>query len=534
MNTQYKWLLLFLIFGCIACESDDNTTDTSEEIVITSGNADFSKYVAVGNSLTAGFTDGALFIAGQENSLPNILAKQFALAGGGEFTQPLMSDNTGGFLFGGIPMDDGSFGPRLYFYSDPNPDDDFDSGPYPLGIVPDMLDFSPELPGTEATINIGSSFNNMGVPGAKSFHLLAEGYGNAAGLAVEPPLANPYFVRMASSPTASVIGDATNQNPTFFSLWIGNNDVLGYATTGGDDTDPITDEATFTLSYNSIVASLISEGAKGVAFNIPDVTSIPHFTTVPYAPLDPTNPSFGSQIPTLNENFAGLNLVFAALNVPERSITFATDAASPVVIKDESLTDLSGDITTTLINIGVDPGQATITGILYGQARPANENDLLVLPSSSIIGEVNPDAITMLTGLGLSLEEAGLLSVNGVTYPLEDKWVLIPSEQEEITNATTSFNTIIDAAVKEAGLAFVDANAILKEASENGAQFDEFLLQDDLVFGGAFSLDGIHLTARGYAFIANKAIDEINNTYGSNIPLVKAADYSVFYPIAFP
>jgi hypothetical protein len=24
------------------------------------------------------------------------------------------------------------------------------------------------------------------------------------------------------------------QAPTFFSLWIGNNDVLGYATTGGD------------------------------------------------------------------------------------------------------------------------------------------------------------------------------------------------------------------------------------------------------------------------------------------------------------
>ena len=85
--------------------------------------------------------------------------------------------------------------------------------------------------------------------------------------------------------------------------------------------------------------------------------------------------------------------------------------------------------------------------------------------------------------------------------------MLIPSEQEEIANDTTAFNNIINTAVNEAGLAFVAANAILKEASENGAQFDEFLLQDDLVIGGAFSLDRIHFTARGYALIANKAID---------------------------
>jgi hypothetical protein len=68
----------------------------------------------------------------------------------------------------------------------------------------------------------------FGVPGAKSFHLLYNGYGNPAGIAAKT--ANPYFVRFASSPTATVVGDALAQNPTFFSLWIGNNDTLGYAT----------------------------------------------------------------------------------------------------------------------------------------------------------------------------------------------------------------------------------------------------------------------------------------------------------------
>jgi hypothetical protein len=39
--------------------------------------------------------------------------------------------------------------------------------------------------------------------------------------------------------TTSVVAYAAAQAPTFFSLWIGNNDVLGYATTGGDGTNQL-------------------------------------------------------------------------------------------------------------------------------------------------------------------------------------------------------------------------------------------------------------------------------------------------------
>ncbi len=508
MNIQYKWLLIILAFGFIACESDDDTPEM-EEVVITSGEADFSKFVSIGNSLTAGFTDGALFIAAQENSLPNIMSQQFALAGGGDFLQPLMNDNIGGALLGGTPI----LNPRFFFNG---------SGPALLDAVPT----------TEITAALSGSFNNMGIPGAKSFHLVAPGYGNVAGLTTMPATANPYFVRIASDPAATVLGDAMAQSPTFFSLWIGNNDVLGYALSGGDGSDPITDDAIFTQVYNTLVTTLTSGGAKGVAFNIPDVTAIAHFTTVPHNPLDPLdedNPTFGMLVPTLNVQFAGLNQVFTALGVPERAIVFATDENSPVVIKDESLTDLSAQITGALQMAGVDAGTAAVTGFLYGQARPANENDLLVLPSSAIIGQVNTTAVMTLMGLGLSQEQAGQLAVNGVTFPLEDKWVLIPSEQQEIATATATFNGVIDAAVQQAGLAFVDANALLDQVSAGGIQFDEFLMQGNLVFGGLFSLDGVHPTARGYAFLANSAASAINTTYGSNLPLVKAVDYPLFY-----
>jgi hypothetical protein len=88
---------------------------------------------------------------------------------------------------------------------------------------------------TLASIYSSGPYQNLGVPGAKSFHLGAAEYGNAAGVALGK--ANPYYVRFASSATSSVLQDAVSQSPTFFSLWIGNNDVLSYATNGGKGKD---------------------------------------------------------------------------------------------------------------------------------------------------------------------------------------------------------------------------------------------------------------------------------------------------------
>src|SRR5690606_3901574 len=97
-NIKY---LLFASLTLMACSSDDDSGDSVAEVPITSGEADFSTYVALGNSLTAGYSDNALFRAGQENSFAKLLADQFALAGGGEFKIPYTHDNVGGLLLGG-------------------------------------------------------------------------------------------------------------------------------------------------------------------------------------------------------------------------------------------------------------------------------------------------------------------------------------------------------------------------------------------------------------------------------------------------
>ncbi|WP_335965687.1 SGNH/GDSL hydrolase family protein [Galbibacter sp. PAP.153] len=498
MNTNYISLLLLLLLGLYSCSSDDDSgTMHGPEEEYSAGAADFSNYVSVGNSLTAGYTDGALFIAGQTNSLPNILATQFSLVGGGEFNQPLTNGNLGGLLLGGNPLP--GFENRLYFNG---------SGPARL----------PGMPTTDISQILSGNYNNMGVPGALSYHLVIPGYGNIAGL--QTGNANPYFVRFASSPSTSVIADAVAQNPTFFSLWIGNNDVLGYATGGGVGidqtgnldfatyaTNDITDPDVFAQMYANIVSQLVQNDAKGIVANIPDITSIPYFTTVPYnaIPLDEnTADAINGAYAAYNGGLVqaqGFGLITAE-EVEKRTINFSA-GQNAVVLIDEDLTDLTG-VNPALINM-----------------RQATEEDLIPLPVSSVLGTLadpnNPQ------------------SVIGVGVPLDDGQVLIPSEQMHVKTATQAYNATIQAVAEQHGLALVDANAILTALSqEGGVPFDEFVLNDDLVFGGAFSLDGIHPTARGYAYLANKFLEAIEVEYEATLPRLKAADYNTLYPAQLP
>ncbi|WP_299321614.1 G-D-S-L family lipolytic protein [uncultured Maribacter sp.] len=539
-NLKYLYISLGILAFTACNDPEDvdlNPVEMAEDLpVLTAGSSDFSNYVSLGNSLTAGFTDGALFQASQTLSIPNLLSQKFSLAGGGSFTQPLTNDNIGGLALAGTRIQ----GPRLVFGG---------AGPVSLESLIGDVTVTTDI----ALNNPTGPFNNLGVPGAKSFHLLAPGYGNIAN--VQLGLANPYFVRMTgATPDISVLEMAVSQTPSFFTLWIGNNDVLGYATTGGDGTNPITPVSGapgqgFDGSYGALVATLTAGGAQGVVANIPNVTDVPHFTTVPHNPLDPTDASFGDQIATLNGIFGQLNQVYDFLGVPERTIKFSETKASEVIIIDEELTDLSAQIAGVLsasptfpafvesfgLPAAAAPLVAGLLGSTYGQSREATADDLFVLPSASVIGTVNVESVGALMAAGLPQALAGQFSVEGITLPLEDKWVLIPEEQEEIAVATEAFNQIIAATASQAGLAFVDANTLLNQLANGGITSGDFTLQSNLVTGGAFSLDGIHPTARGYALLANEFMMAIDATYGSNFAdsgsLLNVGDYPTNYPV---
>jgi lysophospholipase L1-like esterase len=484
MIKNFKWLLLASL-SFVACTNNDDE-DVVAEIPITPGTAVLTKYVALGDSFAAGYSDGALFKAGQSNSYVNILAQQFIPAGGVAATNPFMLDNLGGFSSGGVQILP-KFPTRVSF-----------NGKAPVNV--------PGITGTDITARLSGQFTNMGIPGAKSYHLIAPGYGNLAGVFATPSTANPYFARFSSAPTTTILADALAQSPTFFSLFIGGNDVLGYATNGGVPTsqdaangDDITPTATFDFAYNTLVAKLTEKGAKGVVANLPYVTTLPYFTTVPYNPvaLDATKAA------QLNAGYAqyngGLqamvtNNLLTAAEATRRTIKFVA-GNNAVVITDSYLTNLSA----------------------YGvpSYRQATKEDLVVLLARNVIGTTvggNPAAI------------------NGVSVPLSDKWVLSKDEVAEVKVATDAYNVIIAKAADSKGLAFVDAKAAMTQLSTTGVRFGNYHMSAAYVTGGAFSLDGVHPSPRGYAFIANLFVDAINTKFGATLRKVDLANYQIQYP----
>ena len=69
-------LLATLAIGFASCEPEFENDVNAD---YTSGEANFSVYVAIGNSLTAGYMDGTVSKGSQANSYPNLLAQQFSL-----------------------------------------------------------------------------------------------------------------------------------------------------------------------------------------------------------------------------------------------------------------------------------------------------------------------------------------------------------------------------------------------------------------------------------------------------------------------
>lgn len=494
--------LSLLTAAFLSCDSDVENFRLQEQEVfppLEAGSADFSNYVAIGPSFTAGITDNGLFIAAQENSFPNILANAFANAGGGVFNQPLMNDNFGGLALNGTRISD----PRLVFGG---------AGPVPLEAV-----IGPVTVTTDIVLNnpIGP-FNNLGVPGAQSADFITPGYGNIANLGSG---ANAYAIRMTgNAPNATILELAVAQNPTFFTAdLIGGNDVLGYATQGGDSNiSAITPPSEFESNFNTIIDGLTANGAKGAVTNIPYVSSLPYFTTVGYdvIPLDQATADILNSPAAYGAYNAGVAQVLGQLvllgqisqeiadaELAKRTISFSAGTNNAVVIVDESLIDLTG----------FDAGLISM--------RQATAADLVTLPAASIIGT--------------EAEPGNPLSINGVGVPLADRWVLTPEEQQDIVTAVDAYNATIQSVANAKGLAYVDVNSILTEASTVGINFDDYSLNADLVFGGLVSLDGIHLTARGYAYMANSFLKAIDIAYGTNFEasgnLAKAADFPTNY-----
>lgn len=487
MNTflKYSSSALLLGLGLSGCQPEMHSPKYDR------GTADFSRYIAVGNSLTAGFSDGGLSQEGQNTSYPFLLSQQFVRVGGGPFVQPLFTDaqfNGSGYL-------------RLTGFTTATPPDE--PSPITANVTTNLAVrgfFTPPRQTTPVPLQPAPrplytkitdfNINNLGVPGIRLSDIETVGYGSTAG--------NPYFERITpdAQATQTYLARVAASNPTFFSNWLGNNDVLGYATAGGYSSF-ITTPTEFEDKNSKVIDALTANGAKGIVATIPNVTNVPFFTTV--------GPRFRDQL--TRRGVTGFVALTGGGNTRK------------LIARDDINNGTTGRQLFTLTS---SPylGLLGAVGGRYWRELAASQ---LRNPTTGAVDQTDYRTLlgALLIGAGVDTTKA----LGTPENPFPSALILDDEEQQRVLDATTAYNAAIRTKANAKGLAIFDSNAFFAGVARSGFIANGVNNTAGFINGNLFSLDGVHPTPRGYAVVANEMIKAINAKYGSTIPLVNPNTY---------
>jgi hypothetical protein len=503
---------LITCFGFIALTSCDPKIDTPQPSA--DGKIDVSNYIAIGNSLTAGYASGGLYLEGQKVAYPVLIAQQFKMAGGGDFYAPLFeadqADGTGYLRLDGFQSATSPILTRVP--GSQNAVLGKSPFAYNASLNPDSIVLKPYS---------GTKINNFGVPGIRVADIEQVGYG----------WPNSYFGRMltdAEKSTKSYSAKVLEQNPTFFSCWLGNNDVLGFSTAGGyADLGKVTPIALFKQNYNSFMGKLMAlpSKPKGVIANIPDVTSIPFFTTV--TPSVKTSLT-AQNVPGFYEfkfDSSFQDVVIPQLLSPTGSILDTNKVYQWATSSLASLNPITGSFSGNVFFTLTFSPYASLIGKPGGKAWRDIIKTLVntfVLPPP--FNAIPKDQLEFLAWQKSGLDTTKLFGLHKLN-PIPDVFVLNAFESGRARSATQAYNSHIEQMAKQQfNLAFVDANAYLGQITK-GSYFDAISTNASFISGGAFSLDGVHLTPRGNALAANEFIKAINSKYNTKITVVNPGQY---------
>jgi lysophospholipase L1-like esterase len=233
-----------------------------------SGTADFSRYVAMGTSVSAGFESGGLVVHHQTHGFAYLFAQQ---AGTPNFTIPSVSAD-------GIP-------PLLQVVS----------------LSPLIISNVGRTVGAPTNFAQPYAYSDMGIPGA--FLIDASDSSNydvaGGGAGIHPDIT---MFNIIQRNRGNITDQVASLNPTFVSFEYGGNDALGPASLGG--TIPPNDPTVFAFLLDQTLTEIQTKcpNAKLAIFTCPDVTSLPYFTTFPPVVLGPDgNPVLigGAPIPLI-------------------------------------------------------------------------------------------------------------------------------------------------------------------------------------------------------------------------------------------
>lgn len=368
------------------------------------------RYVAMGNSVTAGFQSGGINDSTQLQSYAVVFARQ----AGAPFFPPLL--NRPGC-------------PAPFVINSTNP-------PTRLGGAG---------PGDCALRNgsPGPYVSNVAVPGVI-----------VAGLLDNRITANPL--------TQFILGGRTqvrammDAQPTFVTLWVGNNDVLGALTSTANPGDPalITPEAAFETAYGAVLDSIARTGAKAALIGVADVTVIPYTSSGATYWCIKNQPACGFTAPPFPPTFSVSNNCAPAAAIPGAK---GDSILVPWVVGIPRLSAAAGG-TPTALDCSVDAD--------------------VVLPAEFAALRNAVQAHNAYIAAQAQQRGWAYLDVNPTLLALK-------ADPSKIASFPTP-------------------------PSGPG--------QPNVLFGSLFSLDGVHPSAAAHRIVADSLIAVVNRTYGTTIP----------------
>jgi hypothetical protein len=425
------------LVGLAACEDDSQAVLGP---VASDPSGIFDRYVALGNSITAGFQSNGINDSLQKRSYAVFLAQQM----GTSFLYPSLAGR---------------------------------------GCAPPLASFT-----TGARVGAGSTsstcdlrtptftdlLNNVAVPGALVIDLT-----EPARTATTPNVPSPHIHASLFLGGKSQVEKALDIDPTFATIWIGNNDVLLPAVAGVLTPLPtlslgVTPVANFTAAYDAGVDALVAgaPGLRGILVGVGNVVNIPA--------LFPTD-SLRSNATFRNE-----------FSLATGQVAGSTDPfkAAPLTLDPNCTTNQ-----TTLISMVIAGQIMTFRNDTNATGQP---------PKDPATRRGHPPYIA-----------CGPSSTPGAPgFPVGEAFILTSAEQTALTNAVNEYNLYIFQKALAIGWGYMNPNNLL-DSLRNANQIPRRpnMASATAPFGNWFSLDGLHPSNQAHRAITNHMVNAINAKY---------------------
>jgi hypothetical protein len=389
----------------LAACSDDKTTGPA-------GQEAFTRYVAIGTSLTMGVqSDGVVYFSQQQDWTKLLAHQAFA-----SFTQPLIAPP-------------GCFSPLI-----------------------SPLQFSRRLSGVSATANLATSIpdtlcaafgtytlptNDLGIDGANTYDALRVTPETAS----VDGLKRRRQYRLVLPPKTTQVMAMMRQNPTLVSVELGANEVLGVTTGLMAPAAAYRTQSTLVPNnvwqpvYAQVLDSVKKTGAKAILVGVPNVSSIVSFRTGDE--LWQNRAEFASFGVVINADCqANANLIF----VPIKVATAVGTAQATGTAFDLSCTDTPGAQDNILTPADVTTITAVVAGMNSFIQSQASANGWAYLDLNVVLGKAiaNRGAYSAVKQLTCALPYGQYISMDGV-HPNVQGYQEMANAAADALNATYGF-----------------------------------------------------------------------------------------------